>query len=335
MKVLVTGGTGFVGKRLVNKLIEAGDKVVVTAREPDGLSDKVTFVKSDVRNKKELENAFRDVDVVYHLAICLDESSPDLWDINVDGTKNVVELCKKFKVKQLVYVSSSGVLGETKTPSKENLPYNPKTVYEKSKMESEIIIKNSGINYTILRTTIVIGPNLIWAAIFEAARKQHPIIGSGKNYFHLVYVDDIVNALLIVKNSKKSYGQIFHIASEDTPTYEDVYRIISNELNVEMTKKHVPLWIAILGSRFYELKCKLNGKKPKVTKMRSSIDRLIRNRIISIEKAKNVLGFQPVYDTRTAVKETIKYLKISRLGYSDYDIADISRIKEYRQLKSD
>ena len=335
MHVLVTGGTGFIGKRLVSKLIKDGDDVVVTARESEGLPDSVRFVKADIRKKAELENAFKNIDVVYHLAVCLDESSTDMRDINVGGTKNVVDLCKKFRVKQLVFMSSSGVLGETKDPSKENFPYNPKTEYERSKMEAEMIIKNSGVNYTILRTTIVIGPNPIWAAIFEAARKQYPVIGSGKNYFHLVYVEDIVSALLLVKLNKKSFGQIFHIASEDTPTYEEVYRIISDELNVGMTEKHVPVWLAILGSRLYELKCRITVKKPKVTKMRQSIYRLIRNRIISTEKARKVLNFQPAFDTKTAVKETIKYLKISRLGYSDYDIADISRIKEYRQLKSD
>ncbi len=328
MKILVTGGTGFLGKRLVNKLLQQGHNVFVTSLQVDHeLSESATFIKADVRNKTDLAKAFAGVDVVYHLAICLDESSKDLWSVNVDGTRNVVELCKDFHVKQLVYMSSSGVLGETEQPSRENFPYNPKTQYERSKMESEKIIKASGVNYTIIRTSIIIGPSPIWAAIFYAAKKHYPIIGSGKNYFHLVYVDDVVGLLAAVKNNPKAANQIFHIASPDAKTYEEVYKIIAKELGVPMTEKHVPIKLALLMSYLYELKCKLSGEKPKVTKMRSSIERLIRNRIISIEKAEKILGFQPKHDTRSAIRETVKYLGISRLGYSDYDLTDISRVK--------
>jgi nucleoside-diphosphate-sugar epimerase len=329
MKILVTGGTGFLGKRLVNRLVKQGNDVTVTARKLDEeLPEDVTFVKADVTNKAELKKAFKNIDIVYHLAICLDENSRDLWDINVNGAKNVVDLCKEHNVKQLVYMSSSGVLGETHEASEESFPYNPGTRYEKSKTEAEKIIKQSGVNHTIIRTTIIIGPNPVWAAIFYAARRHYPIIGSGKNFFHLVYVDDVVDLLMIVKNNKKAYNEIFHVASKDTPTYEEVYKIVCDEFNIEMTEKHVPIWLAKLGADMHVLKCRLSGKQPKVTKMKSSIERLIRNRIISTDKAKQVLGFESKYTTQEAIRETIKYLKISRLGYSDYDITDINRISK-------
>lgn len=328
MRILVTGGTGFLGKRLLQMLLDKGHDVSVFSRHMhDDLPESATVHTGDVRDKNALRKAFSKIDAVYHLAICLNEADPEMWDINVTGTKNVVELCKENKVKQLIYMSSSGVMGETDRPSREDFPYKPKTQYEKSKMESEQIIKKSGVSYTIVRTTIIIGPNMVWAKIFETAKKGFPIIGSGKNYFHLVYVDDVVSLLATVLGNPKAANQAFHVASKDTPTYGDVYRIICEELKCEMTKKHIPIWLAYMMSRVHTAKRKLQNKQPSLIMMKSSIDRLVRNRIISTEKAKKVLGFEPKYSTRDAIRETIKYLRISRLGYSDYDLAEIRKTK--------
>ena len=210
MKLLVTGGTGFLGSRLVKRLLKDKQYVTVVCRQkiPEMEEEGVKFAIGDLRDRSALEKAIAEADIVYHLAICLDESSPDLWSINVEGTKNVIEVCKQHKIKQLIYMSSSGVLGETREPAKENMPYRPGTKYERSKTESEKLIIDSGVPYTIVRTTIVIGPNLIWAAIFNAARKNYPVIGSGKNFWHLVYVDDVANLLSLVRANKKALNQM-------------------------------------------------------------------------------------------------------------------------------
>src|SRR3989338_7286651 len=303
MNILVTGGTGFLGKRLVQQLAKK-HKVYVYSRHKHEDSIGI-LIEGDIRDKESLEAAFRNkIDVVYHLAISLNESDPDMFEINTKGTRNVAELAKKHRVKQIIYMGSSGVLGETPKPAKEDMPYNPKTLYEKSKMEGEKIIKQCGAPYTIVRTTIIIGPNLIWTQIFGAARKGYPMLGDGDNYFHLAYVEDVVRMLLIVLENKKALNQTFHAATKDTPTYYEVYKIICEELCVKMTKKKVPLALAYTASYIHTIKSKLRGKQPSLIKSKSSIDRLVRNRIISIEKAKRVLGFEPKFSTREAIRET-------------------------------
>ncbi len=325
MNILVTGGTGFLGKRLVQQLSNHKVYVYSRHRHEDSLG---SIIEGDVRDKESLESAFRNrIDVVYHLAISLNESDPDMYEINTKGTRNVAELAKKYHVKQIIYMGSSGVLGETRKPAKEDMPYNPKTLYEKSKMEGEKTIKQCGVPYTIVRTTIIIGPNLIWTQIFGAARKGYPMLGDGDNYFHLVYVEDVVRMLLAILGNKKALDQTFHVASKDTPTYHEVYKIICEELGVKMTKKKVPLALAYTASYMHTIKSKLRGKQPSLIKSKSSIDRLVRNRIISIEKAKRLLGFEPKFSTREAIRETFKYIKISRLGYSDYDLTEIHKVK--------
>jgi nucleoside-diphosphate-sugar epimerase len=329
MKILVTGGTGFLGSRLIGRLLQEKHEVIVFCREkvPEMEEEGVKFFLGNIQDKVAVEKAVAEADIVYHLAICLDESHPDLRAINVEGTKNVIEACKQSKVRQLIYMGSSGVLGETKKPATEDLPYRPGTRYEKSKAEAEKLIKESGLPYTIIRTTIIIGPNLIWAAIFDAARKQYPVIGSGKNFWHLVYVDDVASLLAQVKGDKKALNQIFHVASPDTPTYSEVYNMMAEALGSPKPDKHVPVALAKFAAGAHEFSCKLRGKKPEVTKMRSSIDRLVRNRIIGIEKAKEVLGFKPKFATKQALEETVKYLGLIKQGYSEWEIAEVAMAK--------
>jgi len=308
MSILVTGGTGFLGSRLVKKLLKNEEVIVFAKEEYQELKEKgVKFFLGDMKNKEDMEKAFPEVDIVYHLAANLDESDPNMYDDNVIGTRNVVELSKKNRIKKIIFMGSCGVLGDSGI-AKEDLPYNPKTKYEKSKAESEKLVRESGITYTIIRSPIMLGPNKIWLKIMEAAKRQYPVIGSGKNHFHLSYVDDVVRLLIVAKESKAD-NQIFHIATKDTPTYEDVYRMICEETGFEMTKKHISVWLIKILSTLHIASRRIRGKKPSLTMMKSSIHRLIRDRVVSIEKAKEVLDFEPEYDTRTAIRETVKYFK--------------------------
>ncbi len=319
MRILVTGGTGFLGSRLVEKL--AGNDVTVFARSQNN-ELKAKFIPGDITKKDELAKAFAKADVVYHLAANLDESDRNMHDENVEGTKNVVELSKEHNIRQLIFMGSCGALGDVRI-AEEDAPYNPKTRYEKSKAESEKIIINSGAPYTIIRAPVIIGPNQIWLKIFEAAKKKYPLIGSGKNHFHLAYVNDVVDLLALAKDRKEAENQIFHVATRDVPTYKDVYRMLCEAIGVEMTSKHVPVVLFKTIAALHTFSRKIRGKKPSLTMMRSSIDRLIRDRTISIEKAKDVLGFSPMHDTQTAIKETAEYFKSKGLLYENRKSGEI------------
>lgn len=322
MSILVTGGTGFLGSRLVKKLEKSGKVIIFTKKTEEKEEIKggeslfdfsgTRMVYGDIKKPEDLEEAFRkrDVEMVYHLAANLDESSTDMWEDNVTGTRNIMELCKKHSVKRLIHMSSCGVTGYGNI-SKEDSPYNPNTKYEKSKAEAEKIVIDSGLDYTILRAPIIIGPNGIWLKIIKAAKKGFPIIGSGSNKFHLAYVDDVIDMLFLVRNRRSSAQEIFNVATSDNFTYEEVYSMISKELGIPSKKTHVPAFLIKTIASLNGVFCKLTGKKPSLTLMKSSIERLIVNREVSIEKAKDILGFEPKYDTRKAVRATVEELKKS------------------------
>ncbi len=314
MKILITGGTGFLGSRLAGYLIKKGHTVTVFSREINPALSKfgAKFFVGDILDANSVRSAVRGNDVVYHLAAALDESDPDMYNINVFGTKNVAEACKENKAKRLILSSSIGVLGYTDAPATEEMPYNPTTLYEKSKMESEKIVLSVGVPYTIVRMTIIVGPNRFWESIFRAAEKGYPIVGSGKNYWHLLYVDDAIQALALSLD-KKAENRTYNIADADPHTYEGVYYTICDVLKIPRPEKHVPVWLANFGAFMHETKCKLTGKKPKVTKMRSSIARLVRNLIVNIEKAKNELGYSPEYTLEAGIQATAKQLGKSNI----------------------
>lgn len=306
MKILVTGGTGFLGQYVVKKLLEKKQDVVIFCRNKKGEGN---FVLGDIRNKEDLEKAFP-ADVVIHLAASTDDYEKGIKEINVGGTQNVVDLCKKYDVKQLIHMSSTGAIGEIQI-AKEDSDRNPKSKYEKSKKDAEDIIMTSRLNYTIIRAPVIIGPSSNWMSVIKAAQKKFPLIGKGDNRFHLAYVEDVAGIIIRCIGNKKAVGQIFHVATKDVPTYKEFYSMLCDALGTEMTKKSMPVFLVKIISSVHEISRRLQGKKPKPTLARSNIDRITRDRIVSIEKAKDVLDFEPKYDTRQAVQETVEHFKKS------------------------
>ncbi len=310
MRILITGGTGFLGRRLAKDAKRRGADVAVFARNSDKALESlgIKMIAGDIMSREQLKRAFAGYDVVYHLAAEIDESSRDLWNVNVEGTRNVVQACKATGVKRLILASSIGVLGGSKTPLTEDSPYAPETPYENTKASAEKLVKASGIPYTIARMPPVVGPNGVWEKIFDAAKKEYPIIGSGNNYWALVYIDDVIEALLkmlrpVAKN------QIYNIAEAEPHRYNQIYYTITRVLERPTPERHIPVWIAMIGAFFYELKCKLAHKKPRVTMMMASIKRLTSNRRVSIEKAKRDLEYSPKCSLEDAMRLTAEGLK--------------------------
>lgn len=300
MRILVTGATGFVGSRLVKALEKKGHTVVGFGSEADLTTEEGL---SKIRSKR--------FEVVYHLAAELDETSSKIWATNSEGTRNLLELCKRRELERFILLNPIGVLGETKIPSREDDPYNPKTQYEKSKAEAERIVMDyrlkHQINYTIIRSTIIYGPNRFWKQIFKAAKAHYPMIGKGENYFHLIYVDDVVQ-FLVLALSPQARNQIYNLAGPDVHSYRETYRMICKALHKRFPSNTINPIAAKAAGVAYLARSRLRGEKPDVTLLPSSIDRLLRNRIVDLSKAKT-LGYKPRYKLEKGLAKTIKELK--------------------------
>jgi nucleoside-diphosphate-sugar epimerase len=213
-------------------------------------------------------------------------------------------------------MSSVGVYGDCEEMKTEESKLNPKTAYEKSKAQAEHIVNEYQelITVNILRPAIILGQNEYWEKIVKLIKKDFPLIGNGENKWQMVYVNDLVNALVFVIEHKKAAGEVLNIAEENPLTLKEIVLEVRKATGMDENQKTVPTFIGRLLAYFYLILGKIMRKSSIVSP--EHLDRLTRGRWYSIEKIK-ALGWKPSYDTKEAIARTVfeilekekKYLK--------------------------
>lgn len=298
MNCLVTGSSGFVGKRLVVALRQKGFFV----KEFDHSG------KKNVLDNAQLKREMKGIDIVFHLAGVLDEDSPNLFEVNVQGTKNCVEAAAQNQVKQFVFTSSVGVMGDIKKIADEQTPLAPVTPYEKSKAEAEQIVLSyqEVLPVTIVRSALVLGPNRYWKKIIEMVEKNTPLAGDGKNKWQMVFIDDLVDALVFLAGKEEAFGETFIVAEQNAKTLEEIAEFVRKKKGVSGELKKVSPEIAKLGAGLKGIVSKLSGKKNFLSPQ--LIDRMTRTRLYSTKKI-NALGWKAKWGTFEALEKTMKELE--------------------------
>ena len=257
MKYVVTGGAGFIGSYITKKLVERGDTVTVidnmnTGKEKnlESIRDKINFIKGDILDMDLLEGITKDADGVFHqaaLASVQDSfDEPDkYYNVNVNGTKNILKLSKKYGFK-VVYASSSSIYGNPiKIPIEESDEKNPINPYAETKLKKEeLAIKYSemGVSVIGLRYFNVFGKGQskeyagVLKLFLERIRDKLPpkINGDGTQFRDFVYVEDVVNANIMSMNSDVNHA-FFNVGTNTSITILDLAKTIikSSGLNLE------------------------------------------------------------------------------------------------------
>ena len=257
MRILVTGGAGFIGGHLVERLLKLNHSVIVVDDESATSSDKFNWFeqaenhKVNILDKNKLENIFMSgVDYVFHLAaetkIQIAIEQPEkCFNSNLNGTINVLELCKKYNVKRVIVASSSSVYGMNPVPNHELQHPDCLNPYAASKLCDEIICstyyKIYGLETMCFRFFNVYGERMpnrgSYApviAIFDRQKKNKEkmtITGDGKQKRDFVYVHDVIDAMLIGMNTTNdsAIGQFYNIGSGVNISINDVAKIMKGE----------------------------------------------------------------------------------------------------------
>lgn len=304
MRILVTGGAGFIGSHLVDKLIELGNEVIVL----DNLSSgKKEFIQKHFKNpnfkfykvdllKEKINDYFKNVDEVWHLA-----ANPDvraaLKDTKIDInqnillTHNVLEAMRENDVKKIFFTSSSTVYGEAnKIPTPENYsPLMPISLYGSTKLACEALIssycKTFDLNGIVFRLANIVGPRSTHGIIHDFINKlmKNPveleILGDGNQRKSYLYIDDCIDAMITASENLKGEFDVYNVGSEDWITVKEIAKIVCKKLKLNPEFKFT-------GEE--------RGWKGDVPKM-----------LLDISKIKKI-GWKPKYNSKDAIEITVE-----------------------------
>ncbi len=326
MKVCVTGGTGFTGAALVERLLDDGHAVSVLDKQPGLIAERLQkrgaeLIYGSVTDPKVVAQAVKGCEVVFHLAAAFRELNvPDsvYKDVNVGGTRVVAEQSLQAGARKLVYCSTQGVHGHiTSPPGNENSPIAPADYYQQTKYEGELELPNfqdKGLEYTIIRPTAIYGPGDPgrFVMIYRRAKKGvFPMFGAGRTYYHPVYIDNLVDAFVLAMPRGAGRGQAYIIADEQYFSLDELVKRVGKAIGVDVRVPHYPIWPLILGGHIVEKVCKPFGITPPIFPRR--VDWFRQVRAFDISKAKKDLNYRPRVGIDEGLRRTGEWY--SKEGY--------------------
>jgi nucleoside-diphosphate-sugar epimerase len=319
-RVLVTGGTGFIGSRLVKRLVEEGYAVRVLCRHGQvGMSSpSVSFWCGDVTIPDTLSPAMKGCSLVFHCAAS-GGSLSDARKVNVEGTRNVMIGAAEAGVRRVIHMSSIGVYGRSLPPEvSEEQPHRPgNDPYAVTKSEGERVAfdlgKEHGIEVVVLRPTLVYGPGSpTWTMWFFRRVKYGRVVlpDWGRGRANLVYVDDLIDALLLAATVPGASGQAFNVNGGEVPTWEQYLgcfaRMLGKPLPPTMSR-----WRARLEVQKNIWSFRFTRRPSRLTPSDYSL--MVMPSIFSNRKAEQVLGYHP----RVGLAEGMQYTEnwLREAGY--------------------
>ncbi len=325
MRILVTGGTGFTGKALVKRLIEEGHKVVAldykeglkTAEMKEWGAD---IVIGSVMDRQAIEKSMVGIDIVYHLAAAFRElnvSDKYYEEVNVGGTRNVIEVALENQVRKFIYCSTCGVHGNIDNPpGDEDTPIQPADYYQRTKYEAEPIVHEygkKGMKTVIFRPAAIYGPGdpeRFYMIFKRVSKGSFPMFGDGKTYYHPLYIDNLIDAFLLLLESGKGDGETYLIADEEFLEIEKLVLKVGEALDVKVKITHYPFAPLMIAGYLCEKIYKPFGINPPIFPRR--VDWYKQDRAFKIEKAKRELGYHPKVGIEEGLKKTAEWYKAEK-----------------------
>ncbi len=257
--IAITGGAGFIGSHLVDRLVSgkvlvidnlSSSKLDYIKRHIDG--KRVVFQKTDIRKEFSVDGC----DTMYHFAALPDvrestRNPREVMEQNVAATINVLEACRKGDVKKIILASTSTVYGNAKIPTPEDHPLNPISNYGASKAACEVMLRgyseSYGITAVVLRYANIFGPRSnhgVARDLFGKLMKNNKeleIIGNGRQNKSYLYIDDCVDATLLCADKVKKGCEVINVGSSNQITVDEIVRIMAKELGLSPKIKYTGL----------------------------------------------------------------------------------------------
>jgi dihydroflavonol-4-reductase len=321
LRVLVTGATGFTGGHLARALAGRGYYVRALVRDPGRaapLHDAgIDLVEGDVRSEASLRQACRDVEVVYHIAAMYREAG--LKDevyraVNAHAVHTLVHAAAAEHVKRVVHCSTVGVHGDVKQPpANEDAPLSPGDIYQQTKVEGERLAREAaaatGMEVVIARPTGIYGPGdrRLLKLFRGVARRRFIVLGAGRIYYHLTYIDDLIEGFRLCGEVPAAAGRTYILAGGEVTTLDQLIDVIAQTAGVAPPRLHLPVWPFWVAGAACEAICAPFGIEPPLYRRR--VDFFTKSRAFDISRARRELGYAPKVGLRDGIRNTLNWYK--------------------------
>ena len=320
MNVLVTGATGFTGGHLATTLARRGYRVKALVREKsrarfqtsDAARAGAVEVVGDLTDRGAVARAAEGVEVVYHIAATYREAGqPEsaYTAINVEGTRNVLSGAKAAGARRVVHCSTGGVHGHIeRPPANEDAPLAPGDVYQKTKLAAELLARDfgrrEGLDVVIARPIGIYGPgDRRFLRLFRGiARGRFPILGRGDVFYHLTYIDDLVEGFRLCGETPAAAGRTYILAGARYTTLKELTVLVARELGVAPPRWHLPVWPFWMAGLMCEMVCVPLRIEPPLYRRR--VDFFTKSRAFDTTRAHTELGFVPKVDLVEGIHRT-------------------------------
>jgi nucleoside-diphosphate-sugar epimerase len=323
MKILVTGGTGFLGRYLVSALLDRGHRVYVMGRNFSDVQDLIAYgavpVACDLRDVEAVRAACAGMNTVYHMGALVSQwgDRSEFLAVNVEGTATVLAGCREHAVKRCIYISSTCVTQSSQGQSNgtEQAPYERRltSLYSLSKQRAESLVKAAtDVQTVIIRPSAVFGPGDKWlAGIVEDASKHRLYqFGNGQNLVDMTYVDNVIHALILALYAGNVAGKTYIITNDEHVVLWDMIRTLLYRLKCPNEARYVPLPIARAAAAAMEQRASLDGTQPLFT--RFVINLLASTQTYDISAAHHDLNYKPLVSVAEGIERTVNALQTHR-----------------------
>jgi len=318
---LVTGATGFTGGHLARMLAGRGRQVRALVRDRRRASDLaaagIELVEGDLRDRSALARAVDGIEHVYHIAAMYRQAGlpADVYRaVNALAVRDVVEASAAAGVRRVVHCSTVGVHGDVEhPPGNEDAPLRPGDVYQETKLEGERLAREAGdrlgIEVTIARPTGIYGPGdrRLLKMFRGVVRGRFPVLGSGDIYYHLTYIDDLVEGFRLCAEQPGGAGRTYILAGGEVTTLNELLALVASVAGVTPPRWHLPVWPFWIAGAACEALCAPLRIEPPLYRRR--VDFYTKSRAFDISRARAELGYNPQVGLRDGIARTLDWYR--------------------------
>ena len=321
LRVALTGASGYTGGRLLAALRDRGDEVTVLVRArstTDAVKTRASgVVEGDLGDAAAVDRLVSGQDAVLHVAaVYRTAGHPDDYyrEVNVRGTGRLLEAAARHGVRRFVHTSTVGVHGHVANPpADESAPLAPGDIYQETKAEAEALAfdyhRRRGVPVTVVRPGAIYGPGETrLLKLFRAiARGRYAIVGTGRTFYHPVYIDDLVAGFLLALDRDQAVGEAFLICGPSYVSQQDLAALVAKHTGGRVLPFRIPARPIQWAGDLVEAICVPLGIEPPLHRRR--VDFWTKSRAFTIAKARRMLGYEPRTDLAQGIALTAAWYR--------------------------